>query len=183
MEKEINDLKKFADEYGFGYINRPLNNLNIEDSIVDLIDAEIAQKYKVLPYEITGDNNEKTLEFLTCNTEIMRYQQDLLELINLKNIDNQFSKLAFFLVEEEHLLEAITQFYNLTFSNDIYNEENYENSLIVVDENEENKDEDFDISEASNDSSPIVALVIQLFVQLFRIKHQISILNHKNLEC
>ena len=147
------DLKQFSEEYNLPYINKPLTDINVKEEVLNVIDGEIAQKYKILPYEIIiSENNEKTLTLFTCNTNILKYKQDLLSL--MEDIDS----INFFMIEEDYLLEAISTSYNLAFAEEDYSTNN--DSLEIINDTEEAEETDnIDKELLNDDSSPIVTLV------------------------
>ena len=146
------NLKDFSANFKFGYIDTNIaDQMTISSEILETIPPQIAQRYKILPYQIVNNGEEKVLSILTSNPQILLFQQDILELVSESNID----RLDFFMVEEKQLENAINQFYNLNFSEESYVSE----SMIEVVNDQEEEQED-DISEVIQDNnSPIISLV------------------------
>lgn len=150
-------LEEFAEAYGIQFLTQPIaNTMEIKKDVLECITPQNAQKYKMLPWQITtDDNNEKTLHIITSNEKILQYQQEILGLTGEKA-----EKLNFIMISEPFLAEAIANFYNLSYQTQDYAEA--EELEIIRDRLGENDDTDVDDDSeelATDSSSPIVALV------------------------
>ena len=146
-------LEAFAKKNGFGYMNQPISqDLNIPKSTVALFPVSVAQKYNILPWQVSTSEGTTTLSILTCNQDIFSLQDDLLNLARETNPD--IDALSYFMIEEKYLQDAISDIYGVAFDDSTYSTDTFE---VVT---EANDDSDFDeIQDDLVENSPIVTMV------------------------
>lgn len=146
-------LEAFAKKNGFGYMNQPISqDLNIPKSTVALFPVSVAQKYNILPWQVSTSEGITTLSILTCNQDIFSLQDDLLNLARETNPD--IDALSYFMIEEKYLQDAISDIYGVAFDDSTYSTDTFE---VVT---EANDDSDFDeIQDDLVENSPIVTMV------------------------
>ena len=146
-------LEAFAKKNGFGYMNQPISqDLNIPKSTVALFPVSVAQKYNILPWQVSTSEGITTLSILTCNQDIFSLQDDLLNLARENN--PEIDSLSYFMIEEKYLQDAISDIYGVAFDDSTYSNDTFE---VIT---EANDDADFD--EGQDDlveNSPIVTMV------------------------
>ena len=146
-------LEVFAKKNGFGYMNQPISqDLNIPKSTVSLFPVSIAQKYNILPWQLSTSEGITTLSILTCNQDIFSLQDDLLNLARETNPN--IDALSYFMIEEKYLQDAISDIYGVAFDDSAYSNDTFE---VVT---EANDDSDFDeVQDELVENSPIVTMV------------------------
>ena len=146
-------LEAFAKKNGFGYMNQPISqDLNIPKSTVALFPVSVAQKYNILPWQVSTSEGITTLSILTCNQDIFSLQDDLLNLARETNPD--IDALSYFMIEEKYLQDAISDIYGVAFDDSTYSTDTFE---VVT---EANDDSDFDeVQDDLVENSPIVTMV------------------------
>lgn len=146
-------LEVFAKKNGFGYMNQPISqDLNIPKSTVSLFPVSIAQKYNILPWQVSTSEGITTLSILTCNQDIFSLQDDLLNLARETNPN--IDALSYFMIEEKYLQDAISDIYGVAFDDSAYSNDTFE---VVT---EANDDSDFDeVQDELVENSPIVTMV------------------------
>lgn len=145
------DVKNFSEDFNFAYMDKSLETIEIPDEVLDLIPSQVAQQYKILPWQISNTDDVKTLHIFTSNEDIFLFQQDILS--SLDGID----RLEFFMVKPNILDDAISKQYNLTIldtplavNNDLE---------VIVDSDDEEDEEDVDTDAINKSDSPISSLV------------------------
>lgn len=145
------DVKNFSEDFNFAYMDKSLETIEIPDEVLDLIPSQVAQQYKILPWQISNTDDVKTLHIFTSNEDIFLFQQDILS--SLDGID----RLEFFMVKPNILDDAISKQYNLTIldtplavNNDLE---------VIADSDDEEDEEDVDTDAINKSDSPISSLV------------------------
>ncbi len=146
-------LKAFAQKNGYGYMNQPIaQDLNIPKTITGLFTVSVAQKYNILPWQLSTVDGLTTLSLLTCNMDIFSIQDDLLNIAREGNPD--IDTLSYFMIEEQYLQDAISDIYGISFDDSSYSSDTFE---VVTDASDS---EDFDEGqEELAENSPIVNMV------------------------
>ena len=146
-------LEVFAKKNGFGYMNQPISqDLNIPKSTVALFPVSVAQKYNILPWQVSTSEGITTLSILTCNQDIFSLQDDLLNLARENN--PEIDSLSYFMIEEKYLQDAISDIYGVAFDDSTYSNDTFE---VIT---EANDDADFDEGQDELvENSPIVTMV------------------------
>ena len=145
------DVKNFSEDFNFAYMDKSLEAIEIPDEVLNLVPSQVAQQYKILPWQVSNVDDVKTLHIFTSNEDIFLFQQDILS--SLDGID----RLEFFMVKPSVLDDAIFKQYNLTIldtplavSNDLE---------VIADSEDDDDDGDVDTDAINKSDSPISSLV------------------------
>lgn len=145
------DVKNFSEDFNFAYMDKSLEAIEIPDKVLDLVPSQVAQQYKILPWQVSNVDDVKTLHIFTSNEDIFLFQQDILS--SLDGID----RLEFFMVKPSILDDAISKQYNLTILDTPLA---VSNDLEVIADSEDNDDDgDVDTDAINKSDSPISSLV------------------------
>ncbi len=155
----IDEMKQFCEKYHITMIDRPLEEIDIDDTVLDFFKPTEAIAYKILPWRIDTVGASSSLRLFTCNTKIFMLEQEI-----LAKTKGAANKIEITFLPENHLTDAIIKYYRM--------EENVVKNAVDISLVEDEPDDTIDLLEESLEdaNSPTVQLVNNIIISAIQ-KH------------